>query len=141
MCSTGRDKLLFPSASRSADYGSTYNKVSLAPGGAIITSFYICPTNKKKVRAGHASSSVSMVTGCWPAPPHRVGEEPELSSDTYTLLQLFLGVGPQQDPDRLILILTSGLAGKKNNRNLNYLNDLRSKPEQRACCALISDSG
>ncbi|TWW63745.1 hypothetical protein D4764_03G0007530 [Takifugu flavidus] len=35
----------------SADYGSTYTKVNLLPGTTIVvTSFYICPTNKKKVR-------------------------------------------------------------------------------------------
>lgn len=44
-------KPLFLSAFRSADYGSTYTKVNLMPGTTIVvTSFYICPTNKKKVR-------------------------------------------------------------------------------------------
>lgn len=36
---------------RSSDYGSTYTKLNLMPGTTIIvTNFYICPTNKKKVR-------------------------------------------------------------------------------------------
>uniref|UniRef100_A0A8C2L1W0 VPS10 domain-containing receptor SorCS2 n=1 Tax=Cyprinus carpio TaxID=7962 RepID=A0A8C2L1W0_CYPCA len=35
---------------RSSDYGSTYTKLNLMPGTTIIvTNFYICPTNKKKV--------------------------------------------------------------------------------------------
>ena len=35
---------------RSSDYGSTYTKLNLMPGTTIVvTSFYICPTNKKKV--------------------------------------------------------------------------------------------
>lgn len=59
---------MFPSASRSADYGSTYSKVNLAPGAAVVvTSFYICPTNKKKVGGASSSvvleSAVSTVTG------------------------------------------------------------------------------
>lgn len=36
---------------RSTDYGTTYTKLNLMPGTTIVvTSFYICPTNKKKVR-------------------------------------------------------------------------------------------
>uniref|UniRef100_A0A8C1G7I1 VPS10 domain-containing receptor SorCS2 n=1 Tax=Cyprinus carpio TaxID=7962 RepID=A0A8C1G7I1_CYPCA len=36
--------------SLSSDYGSTYTKLNLMPGTTIIvTNFYICPTNKKKV--------------------------------------------------------------------------------------------
>eukprot|EP00066_Takifugu_rubripes_P003860 XP_003966785.1 PREDICTED: VPS10 domain-containing receptor SorCS2 [Takifugu rubripes] len=43
-------KVLESSLWRSADYGSTYTKVNLLPGTTIVvTSFYICPTNKKKV--------------------------------------------------------------------------------------------
>lgn len=35
---------------RSSDYGTTYTKLNLMPGTTIVvTSFYICPTNKKKV--------------------------------------------------------------------------------------------
>uniref|UniRef100_A0A8C1GI67 VPS10 domain-containing receptor SorCS2 n=1 Tax=Cyprinus carpio TaxID=7962 RepID=A0A8C1GI67_CYPCA len=35
---------------RSSDYGSTYTKLNLMPGTTIIvTNFYICPTNKKKM--------------------------------------------------------------------------------------------
>ena len=35
---------------RSTDYGTTYTKLNLMPGTTIVvTSFYICPTNKKKV--------------------------------------------------------------------------------------------
>ncbi len=38
------------SAFRSTDYGTTYTKLNLMPGTTIVvTSFYICPTNKKKV--------------------------------------------------------------------------------------------
>ncbi|CAL8377286.1 unnamed protein product, partial [Gadus morhua 'NCC'] len=34
----------------STDYGTTYTKLNLMPGTTIVvTSFYICPTNKKKV--------------------------------------------------------------------------------------------
>uniref|UniRef100_M4AAB2 Sortilin related VPS10 domain containing receptor 2 n=1 Tax=Xiphophorus maculatus TaxID=8083 RepID=M4AAB2_XIPMA len=34
----------------STDYGTTYTKLNLIPGTAVVvTSFYICPTNKKKV--------------------------------------------------------------------------------------------
>lgn len=37
-------------AFRSTDYGTTYSKLNLMPGTTIVvTSFYICPTNKKKV--------------------------------------------------------------------------------------------
>ncbi|TKS92596.1 VPS10 domain-containing receptor [Collichthys lucidus] len=33
----------------STDYGTTYTKLNLMPGTTIVvTSFYICPTNKKK---------------------------------------------------------------------------------------------
>ncbi|XP_046871070.1 VPS10 domain-containing receptor SorCS2 [Hypomesus transpacificus] len=35
---------------KSSDYGTTYTKLNLVPGTTIVvTSFYICPTNKKKV--------------------------------------------------------------------------------------------
>lgn len=35
---------------RSSDYGTTYTKLNLVPGTTIIVnSFFICPTNKKKV--------------------------------------------------------------------------------------------
>ncbi|TNN55078.1 VPS10 domain-containing receptor SorCS2 [Liparis tanakae] len=37
-------------ARRSTDYGTTYTKLNLVPGTTIVlTSFYICPNNKKKV--------------------------------------------------------------------------------------------
>uniref|UniRef100_A0A7N8YEN8 VPS10 domain-containing receptor SorCS2 n=1 Tax=Mastacembelus armatus TaxID=205130 RepID=A0A7N8YEN8_9TELE len=43
-------KVLESSLWRSADYGTTYTKLNLMPGTTIVvTSFYICPTNKKKV--------------------------------------------------------------------------------------------
>ncbi|KAM9717547.1 VPS10 domain-containing receptor SorCS2 isoform 6-T6 [Menidia menidia] len=43
-------KVLESSLWRSTDYGTTYTKLNLMPGTAIVvTSFYICPTNKKKV--------------------------------------------------------------------------------------------
>ncbi|CAF90898.1 unnamed protein product, partial [Tetraodon nigroviridis] len=41
-------KVLESSLWRSADYGSTYSKVGLG-GAVVLTSFFICPTNKKKV--------------------------------------------------------------------------------------------
>jgi hypothetical protein len=35
---------------RSSDYGTTYSKLNLMPGTTIVVSnFYICPINKKKV--------------------------------------------------------------------------------------------
>ncbi|XP_052002910.1 VPS10 domain-containing receptor SorCS2-like isoform X4 [Xyrauchen texanus] len=44
------NKVLESSLWRSSDYGTTYSKLNLMPGTTIIvTSFYICPTNKKKV--------------------------------------------------------------------------------------------
>ncbi|XP_051756967.1 VPS10 domain-containing receptor SorCS2 isoform X2 [Ctenopharyngodon idella] len=44
------NKVLESSLWRSNDYGSTYTKLNLMPGTTIIvTNFYICPTNKKKV--------------------------------------------------------------------------------------------
>uniref|UniRef100_A0A3Q2QHA8 VPS10 domain-containing receptor SorCS2 n=1 Tax=Fundulus heteroclitus TaxID=8078 RepID=A0A3Q2QHA8_FUNHE len=43
-------KVLESSLWRSTDYGTTYTKLNLMPGSTIVvTSFYICPTNKKKV--------------------------------------------------------------------------------------------
>nr|XP_057924142.1 VPS10 domain-containing receptor SorCS2 isoform X1 [Doryrhamphus excisus] len=43
-------KVLESSLWRSSDYGTTYTKLNLVPGTTIVvTSFYICPTNKKKV--------------------------------------------------------------------------------------------
>ncbi|KAM7366002.1 hypothetical protein PAMP_015474 [Pampus punctatissimus] len=37
---------------RSTDYGTTYTKLNLMPGTTIVvTSFFICPTNKKKLSA------------------------------------------------------------------------------------------
>ncbi|XP_029310365.1 VPS10 domain-containing receptor SorCS2 isoform X5 [Cottoperca gobio] len=43
-------KVLESSLWRSTDYGTTYTKLNLMPGITIVvTSFYICPTNKKKV--------------------------------------------------------------------------------------------
>ncbi|XP_061106779.1 VPS10 domain-containing receptor SorCS2 isoform X2 [Conger conger] len=43
-------KVLESSLWRSSDYGTTYTKLNLMPGTTIIvTNFYICPTNKKKV--------------------------------------------------------------------------------------------
>ncbi|XP_077961906.1 VPS10 domain-containing receptor SorCS2 isoform X7 [Gasterosteus aculeatus] len=43
-------KVLESSLWRSADYGTTYTKLNLMPGTTIVvTSFYICPNNKKKV--------------------------------------------------------------------------------------------
>lgn len=43
-------KVLESSLWRSTDYGTTYSKLNLMPGTTIVvTSFYICPTNKKKV--------------------------------------------------------------------------------------------
>uniref|UniRef100_A0A3P8PPK9 VPS10 domain-containing receptor SorCS2 n=1 Tax=Astatotilapia calliptera TaxID=8154 RepID=A0A3P8PPK9_ASTCA len=42
-------KVLESSLWRSSDYGTTYTKLNLMPGTTIVvTSFYICPTNKKK---------------------------------------------------------------------------------------------
>ncbi|XP_045921335.1 VPS10 domain-containing receptor SorCS2-like [Micropterus dolomieu] len=42
-------KVLESSLWRSTDYGTTYTKLNLMPGTPIVvTSFYICPTNKKK---------------------------------------------------------------------------------------------
>uniref|UniRef100_A0A673LC31 VPS10 domain-containing receptor SorCS2 n=1 Tax=Sinocyclocheilus rhinocerous TaxID=307959 RepID=A0A673LC31_9TELE len=52
------NKVLESSLWRSSDYGSTYTKLNLMPGTTIIvTNFYICPTNKKKVIL--VSSSIS----------------------------------------------------------------------------------
>nr|XP_023681206.1 VPS10 domain-containing receptor SorCS2 isoform X2 [Paramormyrops kingsleyae] len=43
-------KVLESSLWRSSDYGTTYSKLNLMPGTTIVvTNFYICPTNKKKV--------------------------------------------------------------------------------------------
>ncbi|XP_061619862.1 VPS10 domain-containing receptor SorCS2 isoform X3 [Phyllopteryx taeniolatus] len=43
-------KVLESSLWRSTDYGTTYTKLNLMPGTTIVvSSFYICPTNKKKV--------------------------------------------------------------------------------------------
>uniref|UniRef100_A0A8C6KJW0 VPS10 domain-containing receptor SorCS2 n=1 Tax=Nothobranchius furzeri TaxID=105023 RepID=A0A8C6KJW0_NOTFU len=43
-------KVLESSLWRSSDYGTTYTKLNLVPGTTIVvTSFYICPTNKRKV--------------------------------------------------------------------------------------------
>ncbi|XP_024918296.1 VPS10 domain-containing receptor SorCS2 isoform X7 [Cynoglossus semilaevis] len=43
-------KVLESSLWRSSDYGTTYTKLNLVPGTTIIVnSFFICPTNKKKV--------------------------------------------------------------------------------------------
>uniref|UniRef100_A0A665U206 VPS10 domain-containing receptor SorCS2 n=1 Tax=Echeneis naucrates TaxID=173247 RepID=A0A665U206_ECHNA len=43
-------KVLESSLWRSTDYGTTYTKLNLMPGTTIVvTSFYICPTNKKKL--------------------------------------------------------------------------------------------
>ncbi|XP_075999994.1 VPS10 domain-containing receptor SorCS2 isoform X2 [Genypterus blacodes] len=43
-------KVLESSLWRSTDYGTTYSKLNLMPGTTIVvTSFYICPSNKKKV--------------------------------------------------------------------------------------------
>ncbi|XP_037531168.1 VPS10 domain-containing receptor SorCS2 [Nematolebias whitei] len=43
-------KVLESSLWRSTDYGTTYTKINLVPGTTIVvTSFFICPTNKKKV--------------------------------------------------------------------------------------------
>ncbi|TTA98333.1 VPS10 domain-containing receptor SorCS2 [Bagarius yarrelli] len=43
-------KVLESSLWRSSDYGTTYSKLNLLPGTTIIvTNFYICPTNKRKV--------------------------------------------------------------------------------------------
>uniref|UniRef100_A0A3B3BBM1 VPS10 domain-containing receptor SorCS2 n=1 Tax=Oryzias melastigma TaxID=30732 RepID=A0A3B3BBM1_ORYME len=43
-------KVLESSLWRSSDYGTTYTKLNLMPGTTIVvTSFYICPSNKKKV--------------------------------------------------------------------------------------------
>ncbi|XP_056299188.1 VPS10 domain-containing receptor SorCS2 isoform X2 [Pseudoliparis swirei] len=43
-------KVLESSLWRSTDYGTTYTKLNLMPGTTIVlTSFYICPNNKKKV--------------------------------------------------------------------------------------------
>ncbi|XP_056608516.1 VPS10 domain-containing receptor SorCS2 isoform X2 [Triplophysa dalaica] len=44
------NKVLESSLWRSSDYGTTYSKLNLMPGTTIIvTNFFICPTNKKKV--------------------------------------------------------------------------------------------
>ncbi|KAM9835269.1 VPS10 domain-containing receptor SorCS2 isoform X1 [Syngnathus typhle] len=43
-------KVLESSLWRSADYGGTYTKLNLVPGtSVVVSSFYICPSNKKKV--------------------------------------------------------------------------------------------
>nr|XP_006629741.1 PREDICTED: VPS10 domain-containing receptor SorCS2 isoform X2 [Lepisosteus oculatus] len=43
-------KVLESSLWRSSDYGTTYTKLNLMPGTTIVvTNFYICPTNKKKI--------------------------------------------------------------------------------------------
>ncbi|XP_033869083.3 VPS10 domain-containing receptor SorCS2-like isoform X2 [Acipenser ruthenus] len=43
-------KVLESSLWRSTDYGTTYTKLNLLPGTTIVvTNFYICPTNKKKI--------------------------------------------------------------------------------------------
>ncbi|KAG7461947.1 hypothetical protein MATL_G00196530 [Megalops atlanticus] len=43
-------KVLESSLWRSSDYGTTYTKLNLMPGTTIVvTNFYICPTNKRKV--------------------------------------------------------------------------------------------
>ncbi|KAK6323073.1 hypothetical protein J4Q44_G00054120 [Coregonus suidteri] len=46
-------KVLESSLWRSIDYGTTYTKLNLMPGTTIVVSnFYICPSNKKKVGGG-----------------------------------------------------------------------------------------
>lgn len=48
---------------RSSDFGTSYTKLTLQPGfTTIIDSFYICPTNKRKVRAAPARP----LRGPWP---------------------------------------------------------------------------
>ncbi|XP_066576172.1 VPS10 domain-containing receptor SorCS2 isoform X2 [Amia ocellicauda] len=43
-------KVLESSLWRSSDYGTTYTKLNILPGTTIVvTNFYICPTNKKKI--------------------------------------------------------------------------------------------
>uniref|UniRef100_A0A8C7HIB4 VPS10 domain-containing receptor SorCS2 n=1 Tax=Oncorhynchus kisutch TaxID=8019 RepID=A0A8C7HIB4_ONCKI len=65
-------KVLESSLWRSSDYGTTYTKLNLMPGTTIVVSnFYICPTNKKKVgererereggRAGEVHKKMSSV--------------------------------------------------------------------------------
>uniref|UniRef100_A0AAY4A6L3 VPS10 domain-containing receptor SorCS2 n=1 Tax=Denticeps clupeoides TaxID=299321 RepID=A0AAY4A6L3_9TELE len=47
-------KVLESSLWRSSDYGTTYTKLNLMPGTTIIvTNFYICPMNKRKVTTGN----------------------------------------------------------------------------------------
>lgn len=42
-----------PCPPRSSDFGTSYTKLTLQPGvTTVIDNFYICPTNKRKVRAG-----------------------------------------------------------------------------------------
>ncbi|RVE60214.1 hypothetical protein OJAV_G00178700 [Oryzias javanicus] len=44
---------------RSSDYGTTYTKLNLMPGTTIVvTSFYICPSNKKKCNLPHVQTHV-----------------------------------------------------------------------------------
>uniref|UniRef100_A0A4W6DHB7 VPS10 domain-containing receptor SorCS2 n=1 Tax=Lates calcarifer TaxID=8187 RepID=A0A4W6DHB7_LATCA len=53
-------KVLESSLWRSTDYGTTYTKLNLMPGTTIVvTSFYICPTNKKKVGGLLVGSSIN----------------------------------------------------------------------------------
>uniref|UniRef100_A0A8C4I610 VPS10 domain-containing receptor SorCS2 n=1 Tax=Dicentrarchus labrax TaxID=13489 RepID=A0A8C4I610_DICLA len=53
-------KVLESSLWRSTDYGTTYTKLNLMPGTTIVvTSFYICPNNKKKVGGLLVGSSIN----------------------------------------------------------------------------------
>lgn len=55
--------------SRSTDYGTTYTKLNLSPGtNIVLTSFYISPTNKKKVGLMHSRLSLFLEIfsdPCW----------------------------------------------------------------------------
>uniref|UniRef100_A0A8C9PRY3 Sortilin related VPS10 domain containing receptor 2 n=1 Tax=Spermophilus dauricus TaxID=99837 RepID=A0A8C9PRY3_SPEDA len=49
-----------PCPTRSSDFGTSYTKLTLQPGiTTVIDNFYICPTNKRKVRIILVSSSLS----------------------------------------------------------------------------------
>uniref|UniRef100_A0A8D3DC09 Sortilin related VPS10 domain containing receptor 2 n=1 Tax=Scophthalmus maximus TaxID=52904 RepID=A0A8D3DC09_SCOMX len=56
-------KVLESSLWRSTDYGTTYTKLNLMPGTTIVvTSFYICPTNKKKLLNDPRCSSMLFIS-------------------------------------------------------------------------------
>nr|XP_054603289.1 VPS10 domain-containing receptor SorCS1 isoform X3 [Nothobranchius furzeri] len=63
-------KVLESSLWRSSDYGTTYTKLNLVPGTTIVvTSFYICPTNKRKLVDAPQWQLPLEASGSRPPPP------------------------------------------------------------------------